>query len=184
MSNLDQLAAEINARLDRPSPDHRLAAGLLLRQAKAALPRGEWGAWTAANIKRSRGEVVRLLALAPAATLPVVIPQKRVAEATIKAATMVQEATIKAVTITATAKIKADRIIMQARIKAGEIKQAGFNEAAALKGITKDTQGLKQDEVLRLVSGMPGISMQQLVEAVHRGGGSLCIEKPADQVSP
>ena len=82
MTDLDQLAAEVNARLTRKNKpdDHRLAAGLLLRQAKELVPHGQWGSWCEANIERSRGDVIRLMALAaehepepPSIKLPVEI---------------------------------------------------------------------------------------------------------------
>jgi hypothetical protein len=65
-TTLNQLATEINVRLTRKdrTEDHRLAAGILLRQARELVPSGAWGQWCQTNIKRSRGEVVRLLAAA------------------------------------------------------------------------------------------------------------------------
>jgi hypothetical protein len=69
-ASLDRLAQEINARLDKADAmegkaiDHRIAAGLRLKQARELVPRGQWGEWLAANIKRSRQDVYRCLALA------------------------------------------------------------------------------------------------------------------------
>lgn len=66
---LDQVAHEINVRLDKADEidgkarDHRLAAALLLKEARERLPRGEWGKWLVANIRRSRQDVYRCLAL-------------------------------------------------------------------------------------------------------------------------
>src|SRR4051812_11182924 len=168
MSNLDQLATEINARLDRRTADHRLAAGLLLRQAKGQVPHGQWGAWTADNINRSRGEVIRLLALAPAKNLPAVIPK-----ATIRAATMIQEAAISAATITATAKIEAERIIMTAKIKAGEIKQEAADNDRFLAGLTKALREAKVGERFICRVSSDATPINKYLEAVHRGGGVL-----------
>jgi Protein of unknown function (DUF3102) len=66
---LDQLAEEINVRLEKADEidgkarDHRIAAGLLLKEARERLPRGEWGKWLVAYIRRSRQDVYRCLAL-------------------------------------------------------------------------------------------------------------------------
>jgi hypothetical protein len=177
MSDLEQLAAEINARLDRPSPDHRLAAGLLLRQAKKAVPHGDWGAWTAANIKRSRGEVIRLLALAPAGNLPALIPQKHVAEATIKAATMVHEATIKAATITAAAKIEANRIVMSARIRAGEIQADAKAEQRFLNELSRAIRKADRGTEFRCSVEGGDNSVARLKAAAYRAGGVLVIRR-------
>jgi len=66
---LDQLAQEINVRLEKADKiegqarDHRIAAGLLLKEARERLPRGEWGKWLVAHIRRSRQDVYRCLKL-------------------------------------------------------------------------------------------------------------------------
>jgi len=69
---LDQLAKEINKRLeladkyDTKANDHRIAAGQQLKEARARpemQERGAWGRWIAENIKRSRADVYRCLAL-------------------------------------------------------------------------------------------------------------------------
>lgn len=66
---LDRLAHEINVRLEKADEidgkarDHRIAAGLLLKEARERLPRGEWGKWLVAYIRRSRQDVYRCLAL-------------------------------------------------------------------------------------------------------------------------
>lgn len=66
---LDQLAQEINVRLEKADEidgkarDHRIAAGLLLKEARERLPHGEWGKWLVAHIRRSRQDVYRCLKL-------------------------------------------------------------------------------------------------------------------------
>lgn len=66
---LDVIAYEINIRLEKADEidgkarDHRIAAGLLLKEAHALVPRRQWGRWLAANIKRSRQDVYRCLRL-------------------------------------------------------------------------------------------------------------------------
>jgi hypothetical protein len=65
---LDTLAAEINARFKRTgpkAPDHRIAAGLLLAEARKRVEAGEagpvkWTQWAAEHIERSAGDVRKL----------------------------------------------------------------------------------------------------------------------------
>src|SRR5437762_3575356 len=60
-TTLPALAKEINVRLDKKGEGHRIAAGILLRQARALVPNGHWAEWCSASIKRSRGEIIRLM---------------------------------------------------------------------------------------------------------------------------
>jgi hypothetical protein len=65
---LDTLAAEINARFKRTgpkAPDHRIAAGILLADARKRVETGEagpvkWTQWAAEHIERSAGDVRKL----------------------------------------------------------------------------------------------------------------------------
>lgn len=72
MTPLDQVAQEINQRfvLAAKADDHRLAAGLLLAEARSRLavefPEMTWTAWCHANIKRSTRDIKRCLAIAKA----------------------------------------------------------------------------------------------------------------------
>lgn len=69
---LNTLAAEINARLEwtgrthQKAKDHRIAAGLLLDEARRRVQAGEagkltWSDWLIANIHRSAGDVRKLI---------------------------------------------------------------------------------------------------------------------------
>jgi len=67
---LDQVANEINVRLDRAAKadDHRIAAGHLLREARERIQTGKegpitWTDWVASNIQRSMRDVQRCIAL-------------------------------------------------------------------------------------------------------------------------
>jgi hypothetical protein len=80
---LDTLAAEINARFKRTgpkAPDHRIAAGLLLAEARKRVEAGEagpvkWTQWAAEHIERSAGDV-RKLQQAARSHLPAVVKMR------------------------------------------------------------------------------------------------------------
>src|SRR5258706_15292379 len=70
---LSDIAAEINGRFEKAAEadDHRIAAGKLLITARERVKRGEagdvtWPDWLKQNIKRSMGDVRKVMALAGA----------------------------------------------------------------------------------------------------------------------
>src|SRR5215204_1287794 len=66
---LPQLAHEINVRFDladrceQKAVEHRISAGVHLKKAKELIPKGQWEFWLKENIKRSRRDVYKCLAL-------------------------------------------------------------------------------------------------------------------------
>src|SRR5437764_12201760 len=73
-ANLPALAKEINVRFQKAdqyqgkADDHRIAAGILLLQAREVVKANGlvWGAWLLENVKRSRQDVYKVMALAAA----------------------------------------------------------------------------------------------------------------------
>jgi hypothetical protein len=86
--SLDTVAAEINARfrkaaeIEQKATDHRIAAGRLLIEARDRVQRGEagsigWEAWCTKNIKRSLGDVRKVMLIAGAKDPAAALTQER-----------------------------------------------------------------------------------------------------------